>query len=64
MTKTIGYDFSTAEAICNDATKNTWEVRAIGSDGNKWCVSDSAEMTEADAEELAQSMRDEAAENA
>ena len=53
-----GYDWQTAEAICNDAAKNTWEVRARGL-GDKlwWTVSDSAEMTEDQANREAAAMR-------
>ena len=39
------YDFSTAQAICNDSRKNTWEVRARGTDGKWWTVSESSEMS-------------------
>ncbi len=44
------YDWSTARVICNDAQKNTYEVQArrIGTD-EWWTVSDSAEMTEDEA---------------
>lgn len=45
------YDWSTARVICNDAQKNTHEVQArrFGADG-WWTVSDSAEMTEDEAD--------------
>lgn len=52
------YDFVTAEAVCNDAQKNTWHVQITGSDGLKYVVSESAEMTKRDAELLAKSMRE------
>ena len=51
------YDFATATAVCNDAVANTWEVRAKGSDGKFWTVSDSSAMTEGEATSLAESMR-------
>jgi hypothetical protein len=52
------YDWSTAEAVCNDAQANTWEVRAK-SDEKWWTVSDSTAMDQAAAEEMAASFRDE-----
>ena len=44
------YDWSTAEAVCNDATKDTWEVQARGDDGQMWTVSDSSQMSRDEAE--------------
>lgn len=58
---TIQYDFSTAEAACNDNGSDTWEVRAKGSDGNWWTVSDSAELCHSEAVWQAEQMRKDAA---
>lgn len=61
MMTTFQYDFSTAEAVCNDATADTWEVRAKGSDGKWWTVSDSTKMSMDEATWLAEEMRTDAA---
>lgn len=54
---TQNYDLTTARAVCNDATKDTYEVQAKGSDGRWWTVSDSSQMTRDEAESMAESMR-------
>lgn len=55
------YDFTTAEANNTDNTRNDrWEVSAKSDDGQWWTVSDSAQMTQAEAEKLAAEMRAEA----
>lgn len=44
------YDWSTARAICNDATRDTWEVQAKRfDDPDWWTVSESSEMTKDEA---------------
>lgn len=45
------YDWSTARVVCNDALRGTYEVQCKrrGCDG-WWTVSDSCEMTEAEAD--------------
>lgn len=54
----IVIDWTTAEAVSLDARRDDrHEVRARGSDGHWWTVSDSGEMTLAEAETLAASMR-------
>lgn len=55
----IVIDWTTAEAVSTDSRRDDrHEVRARGSDGHWWTVSDSGEMTLADAEALAASMRE------
>ena len=54
---TTTYDLTTARAICNDATADTWEVQAQGADGNWWTVSDSSQMSQEIAESMAAEMR-------
>lgn len=57
--QTMKYDFTTAEAVCNDQQENTWEVRARGTtDAKWWTVSDSSKLTQAEAESEAADMRD------
>ena len=51
------YILSSAIAACNDASADTWEVRALDTNGRFWTVSDSATMTEQSALALAESMR-------
>lgn len=57
------YDFSTSRPACNDNTKDTWEVEALGTDGQWWCVSDSGTLSEEEAASQAESMRKCAAED-
>lgn len=54
----VTYDLTTAKAVNNDNTRDDrWEVQAVGSDLQWWTVSDSSQMTQQQAEELADSMR-------
>ena len=57
--KKIVIDWTTAEAVSTDATRDDrCEVRARGSDGRWWTVSDSGQMTLSEAEAMAASMRE------
>ena len=61
--KVDSYDFTTATAVCNDVIKNTWEVRAmLGANPSPFVVSDSTQMSEHEARELAKDMREQAKE--
>lgn len=53
---TTEYDLTTARAVCNDQSADTWEVQAMR-DGDWWTVSDSSRMAAHEAEALAESMR-------
>ncbi len=41
----LTYDFSTAKPVCIDEQKKSYEVRALGSDGKWWTVSDDGDMS-------------------
>lgn len=50
-------NLSTAKAVCNDNKARAWEVRAIGSDGKWWTVSDRTDMSYNEARSQASDMR-------
>jgi hypothetical protein len=57
MANRIELDLTTATAELNDAEAWTWEVQAQAGDGTWWVASESREMSEEEAEQLASKMR-------
>ena len=52
------YDLKTARANNTDVQRDDrWEVVATADNGTEWVISDSSQMTEADAEGLAADLR-------